>query len=321
MNFDNIYLWLGFGAVILTLLVLDLLIFHRKAHSVSTREAGIWTAVWVSLALLFNVAVFIWKGPQTGLEYLTGYLIEYSLSVDNLFVFVVIFGAFNVAPAHQHRVLFWGIMGALVMRGVLIASGSVLMEQFYWVAYIFGAFLIFTGIKLGVKKESEPHPEKNPIVCLARRCLPMASECNDGKFVTRQAGKLLLTPLFLVLLAVETTDLIFALDSIPAIFAITTDPFVIFTSNIFAILGLRSLYFLLAGAVKKFCYLQKCLAIILTFVGVKMLVAYFYHIPVGISLSVVVGVLATGIVASLVKERSLKKIEVPAKVPAEAEAE
>lgn len=302
----NIYLWIGFGAIILVLLVLDLGVFHRKSHSISIKESAIWTGVWVSLALLFNLAIFYWKGPQTALEYLTGYIIEYSLSVDNLFVFIVIFGAFCVKPAQQHRILFWGILGALIMRGILIATGSILMDRFFWIAYVFGAFLIFTGIKLWIKKESNICPENNPLVCLAKRFLPMACDAKDGSFIVRQSGKLLITPLLLVLLTVETTDLVFALDSIPAIFAITTDPFVIYTSNIFAILGLRSLYFLLAGAVGKFYYLQTSLAIILTFVGIKMLIGHWYKVPIAVSLLIILSVLILGVLASLVRAKRLK---------------
>ena len=304
---DNIYLWAGFGAVILTLMVLDLGVFHRKSHAVSTKEAAIWVGVWVTLALLFNLAIYYWKGPETALEYLTGYLIEYSLSVDNLFVFVLIFSSFCVPSNQQHRVLFWGILGAVIMRGILIVCGAALMERFFWVVYIFGAFLVFTGIKIGVKKESKPDPEKNPIVRLARRVLPMACDAKEGTFFEKQSGKLLMTPLFLVLVSVETTDLIFALDSIPAIFGITTDPFVIFTSNIFAILGLRSLYFLLSGVVNKFYYLQASLAVILVFVGIKMLIGHFVHIPVSISLSVVVFVLVAGVITSIIREKRLRR--------------
>jgi tellurite resistance protein TerC len=311
MDINNIYLWAGFGAIILTLLVLDLGVFHRKSHSVSTKEAAIWTGVWVSLALLFNLVIYYWKGSETALEYLTGYLIEYSLSVDNLFVFVVIFGAFCVKPEQQHRVLFWGILGALIMRGVLIASGSFLMDRFFWVAYVFGAFLIFTGVKLWNKKESNPRPEKNLAVRIARRFLPMATDVDNGSFLVRRAGKLLVTPLFLVLLTVETTDLVFALDSIPAIFAITTDPLVIFTSNIFAILGLRSLYFLLARAVGKFHYLQTSLAVILSFVGTKMLISHWFKIPIVVSLIIVLTVLVAGIIASLIREKRLRNRSVP----------
>jgi tellurite resistance protein TerC len=311
MENSNVYLWVGFGAVITVLLILDLGVFHRKSHAVSTKEAAIWTAVWIAVALLFNLAIFYWKGSEAALQYLTGYLIEKSLSVDNLFVFVMIFGAFCVAPAHQHRVLFWGIIGALFMRGLLIAGGAILLEHFFWITYIFGAFLVFTGIKLFVKKETQVHPEKNPLVRLACRFLPMAPDADNGSFTIKQAGKTLLTPLFLVLLTVETTDLVFALDSIPAIFAITTDPLIIFTSNIFAILGLRSLYFLLAGAVSKFYYLQTSLAIILTFVGIKMLIGHYVEIPNALSLAVVILVLTAGIVASIIRARKLKNISIP----------
>jgi tellurite resistance protein TerC len=307
MDFNNIYLWAGFGIVIITLMVLDLGVFHRKSHAVSTKEAACWTAVWISLALLFNLAVFYWKGSQTALEFLTGYLIEYSLSVDNLFVFVLIFTSFCVAPNQQHRVLFWGILGAVIMRGILIACGAALMERFFWVAYIFGAFLIFTGIKIGFKKESKPDPEKNPVVRLARRILPVACDAREGAFFMRQSGKTLLTPLFLVLVSIETTDLVFALDSIPAIFGITTDPLIVFTSNIFAVLGLRSLYFLLAGVVNKFHYLQTALAVILTFVGMKMVIGHFVKIPASYSLAVVVFVLVLGVIASIIRERRLKR--------------
>ncbi len=303
MSSVTVGLWVAFAAIVLILLVLDLGVFHRKSHAVSTKEAAIWTVVWVALALLFNVAVLNWKGPEPALQYLTGYIIEKSLSVDNLFVFVVLFSSFSVAPAQQHRVLFWGILGALIMRGALIAGGAVLMERFSWVAYVFGAFLVFTGLKLGIKRESRPDPERNVVLRMARRVLPLSRDNEGGKFWVVRAGKLLLTPLFLVLVTVETTDLVFALDSIPAIFAITTDPFIIFTSNIFAILGLRSLYFLLAGAMGKFHYLQLALSVILTFVGVKMLIAHFYKIPIFVSLSVVIGLIGAGLLASWVRTR------------------
>ena len=304
--FSNNYLWIGFGAIILIMLVLDLGFFQRRAHAVSAKEAAIWTGVWVAIALLFGLAIYHFRNPQSALEYYTGYLIEYSLSVDNLFVFVVIFASFNVKPQHQHRVLFWGIMGALIMRGVMIAIGSVLLERFFWVAYIFGAFLLFTGIRLGLRKEAEPEPEKNLVLRLARRFLPMATDAKEDSFLVRQGGKLLITPLFLVLVTIETTDLVFALDSIPAIFGITTDIFVVYTSNIFAVMGLRSLYFLLAKAIGKFYYLQTALAVILTFVGIKMLISRLYTLPVIISLAVVLFVLTVGVVASLIRDRRLK---------------
>jgi tellurite resistance protein TerC len=304
---SNNFLWIGFGAIIIILLVVDLGVFQRRAHAASTKEAAIWTGIWVVLALLFGLAIYHFRSPQSALEYYTGYIIEYSLSVDNLFVFVVIFASFNVKPQHQHRVLFWGILGALIMRGVLIATGSVLLDRFFWIAYIFGAFLVFTGIRLGFRKEAEPEPEKNLVLRLAKRFLPMAKHPREESFLQREGGKVLITPLFLVLVTIETTDLVFALDSIPAIFGITTDIFVVYTSNIFAVMGLRSLYFLLAKAIGKFYYLQTALAIILSFVGVKMLITHFYKIPTFISLAVVIFVLIAGVAASLIRDQHLRK--------------
>jgi tellurite resistance protein TerC len=293
--------------VIAILLALDLGVLHRKSHAVKTREAAIWTAVWISLALAFNVAIYFLRGPATALQYLTGYVIEYSLSVDNLFVFVVLFRSFGIPSALQHRVLFWGIMGALVMRGVLIASGAALLERFSWVAYVFGVFLIYTGIKMAaVRKETEHHPELNPAVKLAQRVLRVTRRLRGESFWFSRMGKVYFTPLFLVLIAVEATDLVFALDSIPAIFAVSTDLFVVYTSNVFAILGLRSLYFLLAGAIGKFHYLHAALSAILTFVGIKMLVSHFYSIPIAISLSVILGLLSVAVVASVMRERRLR---------------
>jgi tellurite resistance protein TerC len=306
---DGLWFWVIFGAVVVTLMVLDLGVFHRKAHAASTRESAIWTGLWVGLALAFNLVILVWRGPQPALEFFTGYLVEYSLSVDNLFVFVVLFGAFGVNAAQQHRVLFWGILGALLMRGALIAGGAALMEGFSWMVYVFGGFLILTGLKIGFQKESTPNPENNPILRLLCRFLPVSRECADGKFVIRRDGRWLVTPLFLVLVTLETTDLLFALDSIPAIFAITTDPLIVYTSNIFAILGLRSLYFLLAGAVGKFHYLRPALAVILTFVGLKMTLAHFLKIPIAVSLGVIVLVLLAGILASWLRNRRLKAIQ------------
>jgi tellurite resistance protein TerC len=307
MQIENLWLWVGFGVIIVTLLVLDLGVINRKAHTITTRQAAIWTGVWITLALLFNLVVYHWKGPQSALEYLTGYVIEYSLSVDNLFVFVVLFTAFGVEKAYQHRVLFWGILGALVLRGILITFGVVMIERFFWVAYIFGAFLIYTGFKIAFqKKESEPHPEKNPVLRLARKILPITKRNYLGKFMLRRGGKFFFTPLFLVLIVVETTDLVFALDSVPAIFGITHDPFIIYTSNVFAIMGLRSLYFLLARAMGKFHFLQHALSVILVFIGVKMVIAHYYEVPITISLGVVIGLLAIAVVASLIRERQIQ---------------
>jgi tellurite resistance protein TerC len=307
MHTDNLWLWIAFGVIIITLLVIDLGVVNRKAHTITTRQAAIWTGVWISLALLFNLAIYFWRGPQTALEFFTGYVIEYSLSVDNLFVFVILFSAFGVPQSQQHRVLFWGILGALILRGILITFGVVMIERFFWIAYIFGAFLIYSGLKIGFKKESEPHPEKNPILRLARKFLPITKRNYQGKFMMRRNGKLFFTPLVLVLIAVETTDLVFALDSVPAIFGITHDPFVIYTSNIFAIMGLRSLYFLLAKAMGKFHFLQHALSVILVFIGVKMVIAHFYEVPIGISLGVVIGLLVLAVILSLLREKQLQR--------------
>lgn len=288
------------------MLALDLGVFNRKAHTVSVREAGAWTAVWVSLALLFNLGLYFVAGPQIGLEFLTGYLIEYSLSVDNIFVFVLIFSAFSVPSQFQHRVLFWGILGALIMRGAMIALGATLIENFHWVIYIFGAFLVFAGVRMFFSSEGDTVDlEKNAVLRFLRRVFPVTDGYREAKFTVLEGGRRMITPLLLVLVMIELTDLVFALDSIPAIFAITQEPFIVFTSNIFAILGLRSLYFLLAGVIHKFVYLRYGLAFVLTFVGVKMLVEYFdVHIPILLSLGVIVGALATSIIASLLSPKS-----------------
>ncbi len=298
--------WIGFLAFVLVMLALDLGVFNRKAHTVSVREAGAWTAVWVSLALLFNLGLYFVAGPQIGLEFLTGYLIEYSLSVDNIFVFVLIFSAFSVPSQFQHRVLFWGILGALIMRGAMIALGATLIENFHWVIYIFGAFLVFAGVRMFFSSEGDTVDlEKNAVLRFLRRVFPVTDGYREAKFTVLEGGRRMITPLLLVLVMIELTDLVFALDSIPAIFAITQEPFIVFTSNIFAILGLRSLYFLLAGVIHKFVYLRYGLAFVLTFVGVKMLVEYFdVHIPILLSLGVIVGALATSIIASLLSPKS-----------------
>ncbi len=301
------------------MLALDLGVFNRKAHTVSVREAGIWTAVWVSLALVFNLGLYYIAGPQAGLEFLTGYLIEYSLSVDNIFVFVLVFSAFAVPSQYQHRVLFWGILGALVMRGAMIAAGAVLIENFHWIIYVFGAFLVFAGIRMFFSSEDETVDlENNAVLRFMRRVFPVTDGYRESNFTVVEQGRRMVTPLLLVLMMIEVTDLVFALDSIPAIFAITEEPFIVFTSNIFAILGLRSLYFLLAGIIHKFVYLRYGLAFVLTFVGVKMLVeAVDVHIPILASLGVIVAALATSIIASLLSPKSkdpelgAKKVEVP----------
>jgi tellurite resistance protein TerC len=281
------------------MLVVDLGWFHRKAHAVGAREATIGCVVWVTLALLFNASVYIWLGSEKALEFLTGYIIEYSLSVDNLFVFIIVFSYFAVPAAYQHRVLFWGILGALIMRGIFIAAGALLLQRFHWVIYLFGAFLVFTGIKLLLKEEAPVHPEDNLMIKMLRRLLPISSEYEGQRFFVRRGMKWTATPLFVVLLVVESTDLIFAVDSVPAIFAVSSDPFIVYTSNVFAILGLRSLYFLLAGVMDLFIYLRYGLGVVLGFVGIKMVLADFYKIPIGMSLGVIAAILTLSVLASL----------------------
>jgi tellurite resistance protein TerC len=295
----NIWFWVIFNVFVLGMLALDLGVFHRKDHAVSMKEATIWTIVWISLALCFNALIYFYAGPEPALQFLTGYLIEKSLSVDNIFVFVMLFAYFSVPAVYQHRVLFWGILGALIMRGILIGVGAFLISQFHWVIYIFGAFLIFTGIRMALQKDENVEVEANAVVKLLRRFMPVTQKYHGHSFFVRDAGKLFATPLLVVLLVVETTDLIFALDSIPAIFAVTTDPFLVYTSNVFAILGLRSLYFLLAEVITKFRFLKLGLSAILVFVGIKMLIAEFYHMPIMLSLGVIASILAISIVASL----------------------
>ena len=294
------WLAIGFSVFILTMLSLDLGLFNRKAHTIRYREAWIWTGVWVTLAMIFAALVFYYQGRQQGLEFVTGYLIELSLSVDNLFVFLLIFSYFKVPAKFQHRVLFWGVMGALVMRLTMIFIGAALIERFHWIIYIFGAFLVYTGIKMFRQEEIDIQPDQNPIVRLVTRFLPISKSYEEEKFFTVSKGKRTGTLLLLVLIVVEVTDLVFAVDSIPAIFAITRNTFIVYTSNVFAILGLRSMYFLLAGVVEKFRYLRYGLAIVLTFIGIKMLVtAIGWHIPIWFSLAFVATVLLGSVGASL----------------------
>lgn len=295
--------WAAFGIFMVVMLVLNLGVFHRNAHEVKIRESLIWSGVWISLALLFNLIVYFWRGPKTALEFLTGYLIEYSLSIDNLFVFLMLFSYFRVPTIYQHRVLLWGIVGAIIMRAVFIATGVTLIHKFHWLIYIFGAFLIITGIKMALGKEEEVHPETNPVIKGLRRFLPITDKYEDGKFFVLKNSRYFATLLFIVLVTVETTDIIFAFDSVPAILAITTDPFVVFTSNIFAILGLRSLFFALSGIMQLFHYLNYGLSVILVFVGIKMLLGEIYKIPIGIALGVVAGILAISVLASIALPR------------------
>jgi tellurite resistance protein TerC len=312
----TIWLWVGFNLFVLAMLALDLGVFHRESHEVSVKEATIWSVVWISLAMVFNTIIFFfwnqmmpgsdYSNSEAGLAFLTGYLIEKSLSVDNIFVFVLIFTYFAVPKQYQHRVLFWGIIGALLMRGIMIGLGAALIKEFHWIIYIFGAFLIFTGIRMAFHKNEELHPEDNPLIKLFRRFMKVTDSYEGDKFFVRKAGVLMATPLFLVLLMVETTDLIFAVDSIPAIFAVTQDPFLVYTSNVFAILGLRSLYFVLAGVINKFHYLKLGLAVVLTFVGIKMLlIDTAYKIPTGLSLGVVATILAIAVIASIFRDRQI----------------
>jgi len=298
MTADRLFLWIIFNIFVLGMLIVDLGIFHRKAHAVTTREATTWCFVWVTLAIVFNTGIYIGLGSEKALEFFTGYLIEYSLSVDNIFVFILIFSYFAVPASYQHRVLFWGILGALVMRGAFIGTGALLLQHFHWVIYVFGAFLVFTGIKMLVKEEDTVHPEDNPVIKLLRRLMPLSPNYEGQSFFVKNR-RWAATPLFVVLLVVESTDLIFAVDSVPAIFAVSRDPFIVYTSNVFAILGLRSLYFLLAGVINLFVYLRYGLGVVLGFVGIKMMLVDIYKIPIGISLAVVAGILTLSIVASL----------------------
>lgn len=309
---DNLWLWIGFNAFVLLMLALDLGVFHRKAHVVSFKESISWTVVWITLALLFNLGVAHYMGDEKGLEFFTGYVIEKSLSVDNVFVFALLFSYFAVPAIYQHKVLFWGILGALIMRAIMIFLGAALIERFAWIIYVFGAFLILTGIKMIVKREEEIHPERNPLVRWFKKLMPVTNDYRGDRFFVRENGVRMATPLFVVLLLVEFSDLIFAVDSIPAIFAVTKDPFIVYTSNVFAILGLRSLYFALAGVMDKFHYLKIGLGVVLSFVGVKMLLGHTeWKIDTHVSLGVIVTVLAASVIVSLLRPRSATAGTVP----------
>jgi len=304
---NQILLWVAFNIFVLMMLALDLGIFHRKAHVVQIKEALVWTAIWITLALLFNLGIYFWHGPEPALQFLTGYLIEKALSVDNIFVFLLIFTCFDVPLLHQHKVLFWGILGALVMRAMFIAMGITLIQKFHWVIYIFGGFLILTGIKIALEKQKEIRPERNPVLKIFRRFMPVSNRYENGKFFTKEEGRHIATPLLIVLLVVETTDIVFAVDSIPAILAITLDPFIVYTSNVFAILGLRALYFALAGMMRLFEHLHYALSAILVFVGIKMMVSSIWKIPVAIALGTVTGILLISVVTSIVHQKCRKR--------------
>ena len=311
--------WGSFLALIFGLLALDLGVFNRKVHRVGLREALFWSVVWTILALIFNLWIYYQFSPRHGLEFLTGYIIERSLSFDNIFVFIVLFNYFAVPAEYQHRVLFWGILGALISRGVFIAMGTALLARFSWLIFLFGAFLVYTGIKILAQKETEVHPEKNPVLKLFQRFVPLTTRYHGKHFFIHEGGRWLATPLMLVLVVVEATDVVFAVDSIPAVFGVTRDPFIVFTSNIFAILGLRALYFLLAGLMHKFQYLGYGLGLVLVFVGGKMLVHDWYAIPIELSLGIVLAILTVAIVVSLLRPAPAEE-EAPV-LPAEGDFE
>jgi tellurite resistance protein TerC len=303
----NVWFWVAFVAFVLAMLALDLGVFQRNPHEVKPKEAGVWVAIWVALALAFAAGLYFWAGHHVALTFLTGYVIEEALSVDNIFVMVLIFEYFRVPKSYQHRVLFYGILGALIMRGLFIGAGAALVSNFHWLLYVFGAALIFTGVRMAIKGDEEFDGEQNKIVKAVRRFLPISADFHGKHFFTLENGKRVATPLLLVLILVEFTDLVFAIDSIPAIFGVTTDPFIVFTSNIFAVMGLRSLYFLLAAVVDRFHLLKYGLAFILSFVGFKMLTEHWIRIDIGMSLVVILGVLALSIVFSLILPKPEKR--------------
>jgi tellurite resistance protein TerC len=293
-------LFVAFNIFVIVLLMVDLKVFHRRAHQVSIREALLWSVVWIVLSLLFNAVVYFWYGHEAALQFFTGYLIEKSLSVDNLFVFLVIFSYFKVPAHYQHTVLYWGILGALVMRGLLIVLGVTIINEFHWVIYLLGAFLVFTGVRMAIQKEElDVQPERNIVVRIFKRFIPVTAGYHDTKFIVQVDGRRVATLLLVVLIVVETTDLLFAVDSIPAIFAISTDPFIVYTSNVFAILGLRALYFALAGMMHLFRFLKIGLSIVLTFVGLKMIFDSIFPIAIGVSLAIVATVLAMSVIFSI----------------------
>ena len=309
--------WIAFAVIVVVLLILDMKVFHRKAHVIKIKESLLWTAFWIALSLLFCLGIYLWRGHGEALEFLTCYLIEKSLSVDNLFVFLMIFSYFAVPPLYQHKVLYWGIIGAIIMRLAFIEAGVTLLERFDWVFYIFGAFLIITAFRMAFQKDKEIDPGKNLVLRLFRRFVPVTSDYENDRFFVKRAGRYIATPLFVVVLVVETTDVVFALDSIPAALGITLDPFIVYTSNIFAILGLRSLYFALAGVMRLFHYLHYGLVVVLIFVGAKMLIADFYKMPIEIALGVVVGVLVISVIISVIWPRKERIIPVPSRLPDE----
>ena len=303
----NLTVWAGFIAFVCLMLALDLGIFNRQQKEVSIKAALIWTAVWITIAMIFNSGIYYFLGKEKALEFLTGYVIEKALSIDNIFVFIMVFGYFNIPAKYQHKILFYGILGALVMRAIFIFAGVALITKFHWIIYIFGAFLIFTGIKMLFQDDEKLEPDKNLLIRVFKKIMPVTKDLHGSNFFVRINNKNFATPLFIVLLLIEFTDLIFAVDSIPAILAITKDPFIVFTSNVFAILGLRSLYFALAGITKYFRFLKYGLSLVLVFVGVKMCIVDFYKIPIVISLLTIIGIIASSVLASLVIKPEVKK--------------
>jgi len=303
---QQIILWIGFILFVFLMLALDLGVFHRKAHVIEIKEALLLSIFWISLAIMFNIGIYLWSGEQKALEFLTGYVMEKALSVDNLFVFLMIFSYFHVPSIYQHKILFWGILGALIMRAIFIATGIALIERFHVVIYIFGVFLIITGIKMAFQEDKNIEPEKNPLLRYFRKVMPVTESYEEDKFFVKRTGKYFATPLFIVLLVVESTDVLFAMDSIPAVLAVTTDPFIVYTSNVFAILGLRALYFALAGVMPMFYYLNYGLSVILTFVGTKMLISDYYKVSTMVSLGTVAGILVIAVILSVIRSRMLE---------------
>jgi tellurite resistance protein TerC len=302
-----LYVWIGFIVFVVLMLALDLGVFQRKAHEIKFKEAVIWSVFWISLALIFNLGIYLFDGKEDALAFLTGYIIEKSLSVDNLFVFLMVFTFFKVPKKYQHKILFWGVLGAIVLRAIFIFAGIALIERFEFMIYIFGLFLVFTGIKMGVQKETHIEPENNIILRIFKKLFPVTTQYDDGHFFTKKGAKRYATPMFVVLLVVESSDLVFAVDSIPAIIAVTRNPFIVFTSNIFAILGLRALYFALASFVDRFYYLKHALSVILVYVGIKMLVSHFYKIPTGLSLLIIILLLTLAVICSMLREAKEKR--------------
>jgi len=307
---QNLLLWVGFSVFVVIMLFLDLFVFHKKSHEVKIKEAIIWSIVWIGMALIFNYLIYIWFGKEKAMEYLAAYVIEKSLSVDNLFVFIMIFSFFHIKPEYQHKVLFWGIFGALIMRIIFIVAGIQLLHHFHGIIYVFGAFLIYTGLKIPFEKEKQLDPDKNPLVKLFKKFMPVTNEMHGEKFFVKINAKTYATPLFITLIIIEFSDLIFAVDSIPAVLAISDDTFIVYTSNVFAILGLRALYFALAGIVQYFRFLKYGLAAILVFVGTKMIISGFYKFPVTWSLLIILGFLAISVIASvLIKQKDVELSE------------